>query len=307
MKDISISPEWAAAAETISRESGISVVLGIPDSGKSTLSRYLTRYLTHAGRIVALIDCDVGQTHLGPPTTIGMMLYPEPTDPSDTLEPHHLRFIGATSPVGHLLNIVVATKKMADKAKNSGAEAVIVNTSGLILGVAGVQLKLNKIDLLSPKYVLALQETSETEHLLSYLERRHTISIFRLPISAHARKRPPEVRRRFREQKYREYFRGSQIVKMPLSHIGPKDYVWCRERDVRIDSVRDLLVGLCDSQDDLLALGVLQEFAVEERCLHILTPLSPNDGEKVTTVQLGRIKIHPDGQEEEAWQKTVSS
>lgn len=46
-------------------------------------------------------------------------------------------FLGATSPIGHLLEIVVGTKKMADKALNSGADVVIVNTSGLILGTAG--------------------------------------------------------------------------------------------------------------------------------------------------------------------------
>ena len=299
MKNINICPEWKAAAETISKSSGISLVVGIPDSGKSTLSRYLTHYLTHANRIVALIDCDVGQSHLGPPTTLGMMLYTDPTDPCDTLEPHHLRFIGATSPPGHLLDIVVAAKKMADKAVDSGAEAIIVNTCGLILGVAGARLKLNKMDLLCPRYVLALQETSEIEHLLTYLEKRHAASIFRLPISAHVQKSPPEVRRRFREEKYREYFRGSQIVKMPLSQIGPKDYVWYREGKVPTDSARDLLVGLCDSRNYLLALGILQEFDIERQCLHILTPLSPKDGEKVRTVQLGEIKIHPDGQEEE--------
>lgn len=300
MKTISISPRWKAAAEAISRESGISLVVGVPDSGKSTLSRYLTHYLTHANRIVALIDCDVGQTHLGPPTTLGMMLYTNPTDPCDTLKPHHMRFIGATSPSGHLLDIVVATKKMADKALNSGAEVVIVNTSGLILGVAGAELKLNKLDLLCPKYVLALQESSEIEHLLTYLEKRHTMSIFRLPISAHARKRPPEVRRRFREEKYREYFKESQIVKMPLSQVGPKGYVWWRERNVRIGAVKNLLLGLCDAENCLLALGILQEFDLQQRSVHILTPLSSRDGDKVRTVQLGEIKIHPDGQEEGA-------
>ena len=109
------------------------------------------------------------------------------------------------------------------------------------------------------------------------------------------------MRRRFREKKYREYFRGSQIVEMSLSQIGPNDYVWCRERNVAIDSGRDLLVGLCDSQNYLLALGVLQEFDMEKRCLRILTPLSPKDADKVRTVHLGEIKIHPGGQEEEAW------
>lgn len=298
LKNISISREWRAAAEAISKKSGIFLVVGVPDSGKSTLSRYLIHYLTHASRIVALIDCDVGQTHLGPPTTLGMMLYTNPTDPCDTLKPDHMRFIGATSPTGHLLDIVVATKKMADKALNSGAEVVIVNTSGLILGVAGAKLKLNKVDLLCPKYMLALQESSEIEHLLTYLEKRHAVSTFRLPISEHARKRPPEVRRRFREEKYREYFRESQIVKMPFSQIGPQGYVWCRERNVRIDAIKHLLLGLCDSENYLLALGVLQEFDLEERSLHILTPLSFKDGEKVRAIQLGEIKIHPNGQEE---------
>ena len=297
MKTISISPSWKAAAEAISQETGILLVVGVPDSGKSTLSRYLVHYLTHANRIVALIDCDVGQTHLGPPTTLGMMLYTIPTDPCDTLKPHHMRFIGATSPTGHLLDIVVGTKKMADKALNSGAEAVIVNTSGLILGVAGAELKLNKVDLLCPKYIFALQESSEIEHLLTYVEKRHTVSVFRLPISERARKRPSEVRRRFREEKYREYFKESQIVKMPLSQVGPKGYVWCEERNVRIDAIKNLLLGLCDSEDCLLALGILQKVDLESRSLHILTPLNSKDGEMVRTVQLGKMKIHPDGQE----------
>jgi polynucleotide 5'-kinase involved in rRNA processing len=51
---------------------------------------------------------------------------------------------------------VAGTKKMADKALNSGDDVVIVNTSGLILGTAGTELKLNKVDLLSPKYIFAL-------------------------------------------------------------------------------------------------------------------------------------------------------
>ena len=297
MKTISISPGWKAVAEAIFQETGIFLVAGVPDSGKSTLSRYLVHYLTHANRIVALIDCDVGQTHLGPPTTLGMMLYTNPTDSCDTLKPHHMRFIGATSPSGHLLDIVVGAKKMTDKALTSGAEVIIVNTSGLILGIAGAQLKLNKVDLLCPKYILALQESSEIEHLLTYLEKRRSVSLFRLPVPVDARKRSPEVRRRFRQAKYKEYFKGSQIVKMPLSRLGPKGYVWCQERNVRIDAIKNLLLGLCDPEDSLLALGILQGFDLQERSLNILTPLTSKDGEKLTTIQLGEIKVDPSGEE----------
>ena len=303
MKSISTSREWKAAAETISKQTGIFLVVGVPDSGKSTLSRYLVHYLTHANRIVGLIDCDVGQTHLGPPTTIGMMLYAQPTAQFDTLEPYCMRFIGSTSPIGHLLDIVVGTKKMADRALNSGAEVVIVNTSGLILGVSGADLKLNQIDLLCPKYVLALQESSEIEHLLTCLEKRHTVSILRLPISEHAQKRTPEVRRRFRENKYREYFKGSQMVQLLLSELSLQGDIWYRERGVHVDAMKNLLLGLCDSENYALALGILEKFDLTENSIHIITPLTSRDGEKVRTVQLGEIKIYGDGQEDYVWIK----
>ena len=187
---------------------------------------------------------------------------------------------------------------MTDKAVNAGAEVVIVNTSGLILGVGGTELKLSKMNLLCPKYVLAIQESSEIEYLLTYLEKRNTMSVFRLPISDQAQKRTPEVRRRFREEKYREYFKQARILKIPPSRIDPRGYIWCRERNVRMDAIENLLLGLCDSGDYLLGLGILQKFDLVEASLHILTPLNSIDAEKVATVQLGKIKIHPDGREE---------
>lgn len=298
MNNISISEEWKVAVETVSKEIGIVLVVGMPDSGKSTLSRYLIHCLSHANRPVALIDCDVGQAHLGPPTTMGMMLYTRATDQLDTLAPEYMRFIGATSPTGHLLETVVGTKKMADKALNAGAEVVIVNTSGLILGMGGTNLKLNKVDLLCPKYVLALQESTEIEYLLEYIEKGGSISVLRLPISDQAQKRTPEVRRRYREEKYREYFKEAQIIKMSPSQVDAKGYAWCRERNVRIDAVENLLLGLCDSEGYLLALGILRTFDLAKPSLHILTPLPSEQCKKVATVQLGQIKIHPDGQEE---------
>ncbi len=298
MKDISISAEWKAAAETVSRDTGIFMIMGVPDSGKSTLSGYLAHYLTNADRLVAMIDCDVGQTHLGPPTTIGMMLYSEPTDRFDTVKPHFMRFIGTTSPIGHLLEIVVGTRKMADKALSSGAEVVIVNTSGLILGFAGARLKLNQVDLLRPRHILALQQASEIEHLLMPLERRHSTSIIRLPVSKHAQRRGPDVRRCFREKRYREYFRGSQMLEIAISQVGLDGNIWTQETSVNIDELENLLLGLCDSENYVLALGILKKLDLQGGALKILTPLNPKYSGTVRAVRLGRIKIHPDGQEE---------
>ena len=298
VKDISISPEWEAAAEMISRQAGIVLVIGVPGSGKSTLSRYLVHCLSYGHRTVALIDCDLGQTHLGPPTTIGMKLYKEPLDRLDTLQPDYMRFVGATSPVGHISEVVHGTKWLSDKARHGGAEGVIINTSGLILGPAGAELKLSKVDVVAPQYVLALQESSEIESLLVDIERRNRVSIARLPVSNDARNRSLEARRHLREEKYRAYFKDAKTTKLPVSLVGLSRYRHDRERNIASNKESNMLLGLCDQEGVALALGILQAWDVNEQWMHVLTPLSDADTEKVASVQFGDIKVHPDGVEE---------
>jgi polynucleotide 5'-hydroxyl-kinase GRC3/NOL9 len=298
VKDISISPEWKAAAEMISRQGGIVLVIGVPDSGKSTLSRYLVHCLTHGHRTVALIDCDVGQTHLGPPTTIGMSLYKVPPDRLDALQPDHMRFIGATSPVGRISEVVHGTQLLSDKALHGGAQGVIINTSGLILGAPGAELKLSKVDVVAPQYVLALQESSEIEPLLVDIKRRHSASITRLPVSDDAQKRNLEIRRCLREEKYRAYFKDAKTMKLPVSLVDLSRYGHDGERNIVSKKEQNVLLGLCDQAGYALALGILRAWDVKDESMHILTPLSAADCKKVASVRFGDIKVHPDGVEE---------
>lgn len=298
VKEISISPEWKAAAERISRQAGIVLVIGVLGSGKSTLSRYLVHCLTHGHWTVALIDCDVGQTHLGPPTTIGMSLYQKPPDGLDTLQPDYMRFIGAPSPVGHISDVVHGTKWLSDKARHGGAEGVIINTSGLILGAAGSELKLSKVGVVSPQYILALQESSEIESLLMDIKRRSLASIIRLPVSDDAQKRSLEARRGLREEKYRAYFKDAKTMKLPVSLVDLSRYGHDREGNIASNKEPNVLLGLCDQEGCALALGILQSWDVNDESMHILTPLSAADRKKIAGVRFGDIKVHSDGVEE---------
>ena len=56
------------------------VLVGGLDAGKTTLARQLLARALERGRRPALVDADVGQKAVGPPTTVGLKLIRTPED-----------------------------------------------------------------------------------------------------------------------------------------------------------------------------------------------------------------------------------
>jgi len=78
-------------------ESLVEVLEGV-DTGKSGLTTYLMNRLLGEGFRVGVIDTDIGQSDIGPPTTMGLAL-PDREYPLLTmLRPQALYFVGLTSP-----------------------------------------------------------------------------------------------------------------------------------------------------------------------------------------------------------------
>jgi polynucleotide 5'-hydroxyl-kinase GRC3/NOL9 len=182
------------------------VLLGASDSGKTTLARILTERCRAAGRTVGLVDGDVGQSSLGPPTTVGLAMFP----PNDPLSPHAspltLQFVGSTSPPGHFLPLILGTQDLVRRAIAQGAEIVLVDTTGLILGSVAASLKWHKLIALQPRHVLALQRAEELEPILRLVQGQAALVVHRLPISSRITRRSHAARRAFREERFREYF-----------------------------------------------------------------------------------------------------
>jgi len=224
---LEISREWEIAADSFLTRPGPVMVLGAPDTGKSTLCRYLLYRAYTAGLKTAWVDLDAGQSHLGPPTTLGLDFFP-PRLPGDrVLSPTGLYFIGQTSPVGAILEVVVGCRVLADQARERGVFRVVVNTSGFVQGPGALKLKRSQVELLNPALILALQRDGELEPLLRGLgaapgggETDVEIDpsgwpIRRLPVSSRAMRRSPEERRHFREERFRRYFQQARRLNLP--------------------------------------------------------------------------------------------
>jgi polynucleotide 5'-kinase involved in rRNA processing len=214
---LDIPPAWEAAARRFLEEGGLTMVLGGPGAGKSTLCQYLIYRAYVAGEPVALVDLDLGQSHLGPPGALGLGLFP-PRFPGDAgLFPEGLYFIGQTSPVGAVLEVTVGCRILVDEARHRGMNRLVVNTSGLIQGPAACRLKQAEVELLQPTLLLALARDRELVPLLRSLS--HENKTLALPVSSRAVLRSPEDRRQYREARFRRYFDQARRLDLSLSEI----------------------------------------------------------------------------------------
>jgi len=224
---LEVLPEWEAAARRFLEADGAVMVLGAPDAGKSTLCRYLVYRAFAAGLPAALVDQDLGQSHLGPPTCLGLGLFPPRFPGEDTLIPDGLYFVGQTSPVGAVMEVTVGCRVLADLAARQGVSRLVVNTSGFVQGPGALKLKRSQAELLNPAHILALQSGNELEPLLRGLgagppgleNPAAGWPLLRLPVSSRTRHRGPEERRLYREERFRRYFARARRLTLPWGSL----------------------------------------------------------------------------------------
>ncbi|MGH2685472.1 MAG: Clp1/GlmU family protein, partial [Actinomycetota bacterium] len=160
---------------------GVAMLVGGLDSGKTTLARRIAAAAVAEGLTVAVLDADVGQSTIGPPTTVGLRSVKSEADldPAEMAKADELAFVGATSPQGHLLPLVVGSRLLLDRARGKGADVVVVDTTGLVSGVYGQVLKFHKVASLQPDMVIGLARGEELEPVLGVLSRFSPAEIVR--------------------------------------------------------------------------------------------------------------------------------
>jgi polynucleotide 5'-hydroxyl-kinase GRC3/NOL9 len=269
----------------LDRLHGMVLVIGAPDSGKTTLARYLYAELAIRGQQVAFLDGDPGQSSFGVPTTMTVALNQggEPTFPPRG--PRWQRFIGSITPAGHMLPVLVGACRLVQQARRAGADVILYDTSGLVDPAhGGAALKMAKIDLLQPPTVIAVQRRSELEGILLPLRRSSATHLVELPPAPAARRRERGERQAYRRAMYAGYFQDA----VPLSvKLGDFAVVPASER-----FVRHRILALEDVGGFVLGLAVALEDHVRERRWTVLTPLGSL--EKVDMLRLGDVALDPD-------------
>ena len=279
--DIDIPASWARSAAEIARRPWRRVlVIGAVDRGKSTYCRFLSQHLLAAGWRVAIVDADVGQKDIGPPAAITLG-YPALAQPLSTVLPAAWYFVGAVSPVGHLLPMVVGTRQLVEAAQ---AACVIINTTGLVHGVGRV-LKGYTIEAVQPHVIVAVEQAAELQPLLTAYR---NYRILRLPPSPHAVAKTPEQRRLAREQAFQRYFQTASEVALPVKHL------LFQRRYVPRDEEPHVLCGVADRRNRGVGLAICLGRQAQPDTLTLLTPVP---AVHIHIVQYGDLSLTRQGHE----------
>ena len=250
---------------------GVVVLVGGLDSGKTTLARRIAAAGVRAGLVVGVLDADVGQSTVGPPTTVGLRLCRSESDvePAALARADHLAFVGATSPQGHVLPLVVGARLLLDRARAEGADLVLVDTTGMVSGVYGQVLKFHKISLLQPDLVVGLSRGEELLPVLGVIQRFSAAEVVSLAIDPQVVPTSVERRAQIREESMRGYFEE------PLQRWRVKPTVFMPALPALFDleSLDHLVVGLSDGKGACLGVGYL-EYLAEERALRLISPVA---------------------------------
>jgi polynucleotide 5'-hydroxyl-kinase GRC3/NOL9 len=278
-----VGPSWAAALAR-ARDARVVLVLGESDTGKTSFVAHLADALLRGGRSVAVVDADLGQSEIGPPTTVGLGELRGPVARLGDANLRGLAFVGATSPVAHVQPTVRATGRMTERALRLGVDHVLVDTSGLVQGEIGRLLKQHKIERVAPDVVLCLQRDGECEHILSSYPAGRPV-VIRLAAASAARRRSADERRRRRESAFAGYFTAARRLELDLGRV-----VLCelgRTSDA-LDDAQDAVAGLDGADDETLGLGIVRAVDLARRAMVLETPV-PEDA--IATVRLSGVRL----------------
>ncbi len=336
----SIPEEWDRLAARVlgeTKEGKIYsiIVLGEVDTGKTFFSTSLANRLVGSNKRTAILDCDTGQSDIGPPGTFGMLVMKKPVVFLTEEQPTHLFMLGAHSPGLHFLPALTGLHYMIGKAE-SDSDILIIDTTGWVQGDGGRAIKKAKLDMVDPDMVVLMQRGTELEHLIKHLPGSR---IVRLPVSKKASPTSQMERKSLREHVSIKYFKNSKVLEIPFKQIFTDRCYFLTGSTISLDGTfhaerlsawegtlvvtsgplipeitkswphdlgritnfisgeeKGLMVSLLTEDQETLAIGRLDGIDFLNNLFRIRTPWAGKP-EKIRGIQFGSLKINEKGEE----------
>jgi polynucleotide 5'-hydroxyl-kinase GRC3/NOL9 len=285
---------WLSLARQISDlatdKKTIVMLVGDTDTGKSTLAIYLANMAMRRRLVPSIIDADIGQGDLAPPTAIGAAVLSKQVIDLRDVNTSMFEFVGSISPVGFEELIAKKLRSMLDTTSQL-TDICIVNTDGYVRN-GGVQYKAMIAEELQPDAVIFL---GENVGLFDMWHKGASWQILRARSSNQAYKSRLERLNRRLDQFLRYVGNGYSIVNLSEVRFDYMNRLFSHSdlfqlpiKQLQPDNMTGMFVGL-GSNGNVIGFGIIISVNPDNSIIHIQTNINSFD-----TIYLSNIRLSSD-------------
>ena len=213
-----VPPSWEnAAKEVLSLKKPVTVmVMGGVDSGKTSFCTFLANEALRKKWKTGVIDADLGQSDVGPPSTIGFNFVSEPVKDLFEIKAENACFVGLTSPSGAVNKVIAGLTELKNRVMEADVDFLIVNTDGWVDGEDAAKYKIELWKTVSPSVVVGIRQEDELTPILTALKEAKVLSIDSPRL---AQRRNREKRKILRELSYKKYLKQAKVHPFALNWV----------------------------------------------------------------------------------------
>lgn len=219
VKGDTVPPSREEVFRILEKDAKKIMIVGGLDSGKTSVATFLANKFAEKGEKVAVVDADIGQKSIGPPTTIGLGIIERPV--LTLSEAHFIDgfFVGNITPAGLLHRHVAGVKLLVDKAEDElKADRIIIDTTGWVTELEGRELKLFKALVAKPDVALIVSRPNECIQMEKILGQ--VTKTIRIDVPQFVKARDRVDRKEYRKYQYKKYLVNAKTTK--VSFVGRK-------------------------------------------------------------------------------------
>ena len=194
--------------------------IGDTDTGKTTLLKKIAKTLIFQKIPVSIVDCDIGQSFIGPPTTISFIKLKKKVYNFFPF-PEKFYFTGVISPADNIVSFLGGIEKMNKTCEKRPDGKILIDTTGYIKDKFAIELKIHKIEIFSPDFIILLEKKDELLPIKRFLK-SSGIKFLVIKVPENFPKKTMETRRKNREEKFKRYFKKTEKLRLNISEISIK-------------------------------------------------------------------------------------